>query len=425
MRNPVRHLYVHIPFCAAKCDYCAFYSEPAQTARVERFLAALSREIGNVAARLEPETIFFGGGTPSILTESQFEWLLTHLRACLPNLESRGEQSVAAVYDRRLSDSPSSPAVIDRRYSDGTALEWTVEMNPATVSLEKARLLRTFGVNRASLGVQSFDDELLKRLGRIHTAAMARESIATLQEAGFDNLNLDFIFAIPGQTAAQWEQTVRSAIALEPQHLSTYELTYEDDTPLFRRLQARGVARLDEAAATGMYERMLALAAEAGFRQYEISNIARPGRECRHNLNSWRGGDYVGVGPSACGYVDGWRYRNVASIDDYCALIERGESPTEHAEKLSPRARAGELAAFALRMNEGIRAAAFERQTGFRLEELWGDALRELAAQKLVEWDGERLRLTPRGRLLADSVAEAFIVVDKAETSSHHPAYAD
>jgi oxygen-independent coproporphyrinogen-3 oxidase len=185
------------------------------------------------------------------------------------------------------------------------------------------------------------------------------------------------------------------------------------------------VARLDEASATGMYERMLELTAEAGFHQYEISNIARPGRECRHNLNAWRGGDHVGVGPSACGFVDGWRYRNVANIDDYIARIERGESLTEHAEKLSPRAHAGELAAFALRMNEGINAAAFERQTGFRLEQLWPDALRDLAAQELVEWNGERLRLSPRGRLLADTVAEAFIIVDKAETSSHHPAYAD
>jgi oxygen-independent coproporphyrinogen-3 oxidase len=401
----VRHLYVHIPFCAAKCDYCAFYSEPAQTARVERFLDALGREIEKVAARLDPETIFFGGGTPSILTEEQFERLLTHLRGCIPSLEARITNHQSPI---------TTPT-----------FEWTVEMNPATVSLEKARLLRAFGVNRASLGVQSLDDVLLKRLGRVHTAAMARESIATLREAGFDNLNLDFIFAVPGQTAAQWEQTLRNAITLEPQHLSTYELTYEDDTPLFRRLQVRGVARLDEAAATGMYERTLELTAEAGFRQYEISNIARPGRECRHNLNAWRGGDYIGVGPSACGCVDGWRYRNVADIDDYIARIERGEAPTEHAEKLSPRARAGELAAFALRMNEGISTAAFERQTGFRLEHLWPDALHDLAAQDLVEWSDGRLRLTPRGRLLADSVAETFIIVDKAETSSHHPAYAD
>ena len=404
-RSIVRHLYVHIPFCAAKCNYCAFYSEQLQEPRVERFLTALAREIEQVAARLEPETIFFGGGTPSILTERQLERLLAHLHGCIPSLESR-------------ITSPESPIT-------SHSFEWTLEMNPATVSLEKARLLRAFGVNRASLGVQSFDDALLKRLGRVHTAAMAHESIGTLREAGFDNLNLDFIFAIPGQTLAQWEQTLRQAIAIGPQHLSTYELTYEDDTPLFRQLEARGVTRLGEATAMAMHERMLELTAEAGFRQYEISNIARPGRECRHNLNTWRGGDYVGVGPSACGFVDGWRYRNVPDIDVYVRRIERGEPPTDHAERLSPRARAGELAAFALRMNEGIVATAFERQTGFRLDQLWPEALSDLVRQKLVEWDGTRLRLTPRGRQLADTVAEAFIIVDKVETCSHHPAYAD
>ena len=412
MQNKVRHLYVHIPFCASKCDYCAFYSEPAQSGRVERFLAALERDIEKVAACLEPETIFFGGGTPSILTVAQFDRLLTHLRSCIPSLESR-----VTNHEPRITNHESQITDYD--------FEWTVEMNPATVSPEKARLLRSFGVNRASLGVQSFDDDLLARLGRVHTAAMALDSIALLRAAGFDNLNLDFIFAIPGQTPAQWEQTLRRAIALEPQHLSTYELTYEDDTPLFRRLGEGGVARLDEPVATAMYERMLELTADAGFRQYEISNIARPGRECRHNLNAWRGGEYVGVGPSACGYVDGWRYRNVPDIDAYIARIERGESPADLAERLSPRARAGELAAFALRMNEGIEAAAFEQQTGFRLDHLWPGALSDLAGQKLIEWDGVRLRLTPRGRLLADSVAEAFIIVDKAETSSHHPAYGD
>lgn len=404
-RRIVRHLYVHIPFCAAKCNYCAFYSVPAQEARVERFLKALAREIEQVAERLEPETLFFGGGTPSILTERQLERLLTHMHGCIPALRSR--------------ITSHEPPTTSRDF------EWTLEMNPATVSIEKARLLRAFGVNRASLGVQSFDDTLLRRLGRIHTAAMARESISTLREAGFSNLNLDFIFAIPGQTPAQWEHTLRQAIAMEPQHLSTYELTYEDDTPLFRQLEARGIKRPDEETAIAMHERMLAVTAEAGFRQYEISNIARPGRECRHNLNTWRGGDYVGVGPSACGFVDGWRYQNVPDIDAYVARIESGQPPSDHAERLSPRARAGELAAFALRMNEGVGATAFEQQTGFRLDQLWPEALGDLVSQKLVEWNGTRLSLTPRGRQLADTVAEAFIIVDKVETCSHHPAYAD
>ncbi|MCX7825769.1 MAG: radical SAM family heme chaperone HemW [Verrucomicrobiae bacterium] len=396
MPNPFAHLYVHIPFCVAKCAYCAFYSEPAEERRAERFLAALEREIEAVAGRLAPQTIYIGGGTPTSLTAEQLERLLTHLRACIPNLESR---------------------VTSRDF------EWTVETNPATLTSEKARLLRLLGVNRVSVGAQALDDALLERLGRVHTVAMIHETVETLRTAGFENLNLDFIFAIPGQTVAQWGQTLRRAIAMRPQHLSTYELTYEDDTPLLRRLEEEGAARTDEETTLAMYELLLAVTAEGGFAQYEVSNFALPGRECRHNLNYWRGGEYVGIGPSASGLVDGWRYKNVSNSDAYIQRIEHGQAPVECAERLTPRARAGELAAFALRMNEGIAAAAFERQTGFELDQLWARELADLTAQGLIEWDGERLRLTARGRLIADRVAESFIIVDKTEVGSHHPAY--
>jgi len=175
MQHAITHLYVHIPFCVAKCAYCAFYSEPLEGERVERFLAALEREIEAVADRLAPQTIYFGGGTPSILTTEQLEKLLTHLRACISSLESR---------------------ITNHEF------EWTVETNPATVTPEKARLLRALGVNRVSVGAQALDDALLERLGRVHTVAMVRETVETLRAAGFDNLNLDFIFAIPGQTVA-------------------------------------------------------------------------------------------------------------------------------------------------------------------------------------------------------------------------------
>jgi oxygen-independent coproporphyrinogen-3 oxidase len=392
--DTAEHLYIHIPFCAAKCDYCAFYSEPTEAAKIQRFLAALEIEIEQAAPRLVPRTIFIGGGTPSIFTTEQFERLLSHLESKISNFKSQ-------------------------------ITEWTVEMNPATVSLEKARLLRSFGVNRASMGVQVLDDALLERLGRIHTVAMAHKSLDVLREAGFTNINLDFMFAIPGQAPRQWEETLRRAVALAPQHLSTNEQTWEDDTPLLRELQEGRVAPADEATVLAMYQRMQQIAAAAGFRQYEISNFARPGFECRHNLNYWRGGDYIGLGPSACGYVDGRRYKNVANTEVYCERIERGESPVDYDERLSPRARAGEFVAFALRMNDGITATAFQAHTGFRLDHLWPDELRSLVEQGMIEWDGLRLRLTPRGRLLADSVAERFIVLEKAGVRSHHADHAD
>ncbi len=398
MSNTVEHLYIHIPFCAAKCDYCAFYSEPAEAAKIERFLVALEREMEQAAPRLAPRTIFIGGGTPSILTTAQFERLLKHLHRVIPALGSR----------------LSTPD-----------FEWTVETNPATVSPEKARLLRSFGVNRVSMGVQALDDAVLERLGRVHTVAMAHKSLDILREAGFPNVNLDFIFAIPDQTLAQWADTLRRAVALAPQHLSTYELTWEDDTPLLRELQEGHVAVPDETTTLAMYQQMQSVGTEFGFHQYEISNFARPGFECRHNLNYWRGGDYIGLGPGASGYVDGRRYKNVANTAVYCERIERGQSPVDYDERLTPRAHAGELVAFALRMNEGITAAAFHAQTGFLLDRLWPDELCALAKDGLLEWDGLRLRLTGRGRLLADEVAERFIVLEKADARSHHPGHAD
>lgn len=396
MQAPITHLYVHIPFCVAKCAYCAFYSEPAENERVERFLSALNREIETVADRLAPHTIYFGGGTPSILTAQQLERLLTHLRARVVNLDA-----LAAAAD----------------------FEWTVETNPATVSPEKARLLRAFGVNRVSVGAQALDETLLERLGRVHTVAMVHETVEMLRVAGFDNLNLDFIFAIPGQTVTQWEETLRHATAMGLEHLSTYELTYEDDTPLLRALEKEGVLPLDEETTLAMYERLVEVTTAGGLHQYEISNFAQPGAECRHNLNYWRGGDYAGVGPSASGFVEGWRYKNVADTDAYIERIERGQSPTDYAERLSPQGRAGELVAFALRLNEGIEAIAFEQQMGFRIDQLWPKELTDLAAQDLIVWDGNRLRLTARGRLVADRVAESFIIVDKAGAHSHHPAH--
>jgi oxygen-independent coproporphyrinogen-3 oxidase len=183
------------------------------------------------------------------------------------------------------------------------------------------------------------------------------------------------------------------------------------------------VPPLDEETTLTMYKRLLEMAGAGRFHQYEISNFAQPGAECRHNLNYWRGGDYVGLGPSASGFVEGWRYKNVADTDAYIERIERGQSPTDYAERLSPQGRAGELVAFALRLNEGIEAMMFERQTGFKLDQLWPTELTNLAAQGLITWDHGRLRLTAHGRLVADRVAESFIIVDKAGAHSHHPAH--
>ena len=321
--EPISSLYVHVPFCARKCSYCAFYSEAASGELINRYVSALIRELEMAAADLRPRTIFFGGGTPSLLSLRQWEEIL----GAMERLNLAG------------------------------ASEWTVECNPATVSLDKARLLRSGGVNRLSMGVQSFNEALLDRLGRIHTRQMVFKSFDTLRKAGFDNLNLDLMFAIPGQTLAVWEETLSEATAMGSEHLSSYEVIYEEDTALYAQLQA-GEIDADEDLACAMYDELVERATGAGFEQYEIANFAcngpikpqssannLPFRACRHNVNYWRGGSFYGLGPSATSYVRGARTKNRANTLTYCEQLELGKRAIESSEALPPLARAGETAA--------------------------------------------------------------------------------
>ena len=324
----VASLYIHVPFCAQKCAYCAFYSEPSGGDLINRYVAALVRELEIVADDLKPQTVFFGGGTPSLLNLRQWEQILRAMdRLRLLNAE-----------------------------------EFTVECNPATVSPDKAKLLRDFGVNRVSMGVQSLDESLLDRLGRIHTRAMVFKSFDILRRAGFDNLNLDLMFAIPGQTMEIWRATLTEALALGSEHLSTYEVIYEDDTPLFAQLKA-GKFDVDESLSCAMYEQLIEQAVAAGFQQYEVANFARaksfkfqvssvqqlktenlklktdseiPFFACKHNINYWRGGSFYGLGPSATSYVRGVRTKNWSNTQLYCEQLEKGKRAIESSEELPP-----------------------------------------------------------------------------------------
>lgn len=384
---PVKSLYVHVPFCARKCAYCAFYSEASNGEIINRYVAALVRELELVAKDLAPETIFFGGGTPSLLNLSQWNQILT---------------------------------AMERQNLLG-AREWTMECNPATVSLDKAKLWRAYGVNRISMGVQSLDEALLDRLGRIHTREMVHKSFHLLRKGGFDNINLDLMFAIPGQTMAIWRTTLDEALALGSEHLSCYEVIYEEDTPLYEQLQAREFD-LDEDLACAMYDELVALAAGHGLEQYEIANFARAGRRagpdvdeelperaCRHNINYWRGGSYYGLGPSASGYVCGVRTRNWANTILYCEQLERGHRAIEGRDELSPLQRAGEIAAFGLRMNAGWPFVQFQQTTGYDLRQQWGSELDQLVSQDWARVDAQRFQLTPQGLRFADAVAELFL----------------
>ena len=381
--SAVEHLYVHVPFCAKKCAYCAFYSEAASGQLVHRYVEALLREMQCVASDLNPKTIFFGGGTPSLLSLGQWERIL---------------QTV-------------------RRLGWHGAAEWTVECNPATVSLDKAKLLRDGGVNRISMGAQSFDPALLDRLGRVHSRQMIFKSFDILRSAGFDNLNVDLMFAIPGQTLASWRQTLAEAKALGSEHLSCYEVIYEEDTPLFEQLRA-GAVQVDEDLACAMYDELLLTAADAGFQQYEVANFARhraatpaevPDRACRHNINYWRGGSFYGLGPSAAGYVGGVRTRNWSNTITYCEELERGRRAIESAEELPPLARAGEIAAFGLRMNSGWPLEQFQRRTGFDLRQEWKPEIDRMMALGYGELNQQRFNLTSKGLRFADWAGAEFL----------------
>jgi oxygen-independent coproporphyrinogen III oxidase len=389
--NRVESLYLHVPFCAQKCAYCAFYSEPAGGDLINRYVAALCRELELVADDLKPKTIFFGGGTPSLLNLRQWNQILRTLERL--NLLGAGE--------------------------------FTVECNPATVSADKAKLLRDFGVNRISMGVQSLDEALLDRLGRIHSREMVFKSFDLLRRAGFDNLNLDLMFAIPGQTLAVWQATLAEALALGSEHLSTYEVIYEDDTPLFAQLKA-GEFDVNEELACAMYEELVASATDAGFQQYEVANFARDGRTpstsafnlqpsalpslaCRHNVNYWRGGSFYGLGPSATGYVRGARAKNWSNTQLYCEQLEQGKRAFESREELPPLKRAGETAAFGLRMNIGWPFEEFRHTTDFDLRQEWPAEMNQLAERGWGEVLPDRFRLTRQGLRFADAAAELFL----------------
>jgi oxygen-independent coproporphyrinogen-3 oxidase len=297
------------------------------------------------------------------------------------------------------------------------APEFTVECNPATVSLDKARLLRSGGVNRVSMGVQSLDEALLDRLGRVHSREMVFKSFDTLRQAGFDNLNVDLMFAIPGQTFEVWQSTLREALAFQSEHLSTYEVIYEDDTPLFQQLAA-GEIEIDEDLACRMYDELVEGATAAGLQQYEIANFGRtlptdpdevPHRACRHNLNYWRGGDFFGAGPSATSYVNGQRSKNWANTQMYCELVEQGRRVVESTEALPPLQRAGETAAFGLRMVRGWQFDEFHQRTGFDLRAGWRPEMQELVAKEMAELSVTGFRLNRKGLRFADYAAELFL----------------
>jgi len=363
-------LYVHVPFCASTCDFCAFYQVRPTAGSVAGFIKSVEAEAGLVGWARPLATVFWGGGTPGLLAPRD----LGRLAAVVRSL-------------------PGGDAVS----------EWTVELAPASVTRERLSVLRSAGVTRVSLGVQSFRPALLEALGRAHTREQALRAYGLVRAAGFASVNLDLMFALPGQSAQEWDADIDEALALAPDHLSTYCLTFEEDTALWVRL-SQGRVRLDPDNEAAMYERTWERLGAAGYAQYEISNFSRAGHACIHNINTWRMGDWVGLGPSAASQHGGWRGANVADLAEWSAEVGRGERMTRERSELTADLLAADALVFGLRMNAGVDLALLRSRCPGAPWESVGALIGRLVDEGLASRSGDLVRLSQRGRLLADSV---------------------
>lgn len=375
-------LYIHIPFCRSKCPYCGFVSLAApKTELVAAYLDALARQMGMLAAHPWTQTVrftslFVGGGTPTTLAAPALAGLIRDALA---------------------------------RFPFAQAPEVTVEANPGTVSGEDLAALRDAGVNRLSLGVQSLADLRLAAIGRGHTAAEAREAVRLARSADFPRLSLDLIYGLPGQNAAELAETLAAAVRLAPDHISLYELTIEDDTPFARRHAAGELMLPDEDELVRMEEDSVRFLEGAGFRRYEISNFAQPGAECRHNVNYWENGAYVGLGASAVSCFGGLRVKNVAAPEEFIRLLAADRHPFAEAEALSLEASFRESVMLGMRMIAGVSLPRLKARYGLAPLEYYGETLAGLLDNGLVAIAGDRLRLTPRGLPVANQVLARLV----------------
>ncbi|MCZ2342907.1 MAG: radical SAM family heme chaperone HemW [Bacteroidales bacterium] len=374
-REP-RTAYLHIPFCAHHCGYCDFAVSAGQDHLVELYLEALTLELTTLGQPRPVETRFIGGGTPTYLTPPQLERLLQAITHWLPLIEDTGE--------------------------------FSIESTPESLNPEKVAVLAQYGVNRVSLGVQSFQARHLNTLDRQHDPSQIAPAVAAVRQQ-IPAFSFDLIFGTPGQTLWDWEADLTAALQYAPAHISTYGLTYEKGTPLWKSRQRGQLVALDEDAELAMYEHTMNRLEAAGFEHYEISNFARPGQRSRHNERYWANEAYYGFGVGAARYIDGCRELNVRDTKLYIRRVLAGESPTFQSEELEPRDRAWETIATQLRRCDGITRSRFFLQTGFSLDTLIAAPLPQLIALGLLTDDGSTVRLSRRGRCVADGVIEELL----------------
>ncbi len=374
-----RAAYVHIPFCAHACGYCDFAIATGEDHRIDIYLEALSLEFATLGEPQPVDTLFIGGGTPSQLSARQLERLLTDMRRWL--LPQAG-------------------------------YEWSIEANPDSLVEDKVRVLADHGITRVSLGAQSFHPHLLKALDRRHTPAEVPRAVERIRRH-IAEVSVDLIFAVPGQTAQDWQEDLRQALALEPDHLSTYGLTYEKGTPLWKERERGQVRPVTEDDELHFYRTAIDTLEAAGYEHYEISNFARRtptgSRRCRHNEVYWANHAYFGFGMGAARYVRGRRELNTRNLDTYLRKILSGESALFQSEELDAKERAKETMAVQLRRSAGIERGAYREQSGFELDGIAGEATRRFVALGLLQEVGTSIRLTKQGKFVADGIIEGML----------------
>ncbi len=374
-------IYVHLPFCRRKCPYCSFYSVVGGRGYGKRYLRALYLQVEALATLpwldgRSCATIFFGGGTPTVIDPESLNELLCLIRT---------------------------------RFSCDPDAEISIEVNPATVDEAGLRELRRGGFNRISIGLQSLDRRELHQLGRIHSASQGSATALSARAAGFSRISLDLIYGIPGQSISTWRATLDRALELAPDHLSLYELTLEKETPYFDLVRSNRLSMPGEEDVLAMLSLAVEKTAAAGLQRYEIANYARPGHECRHNLNYWRNGSYLGLGAAAVSCLSGRRLSSVADIELFCSRLEAGDDAWEHEERLDREAHFRETVILGLRMTRGIDFSTLHERFGFHVPDYYGELLHRLRDLQLLSVDGNSMRLTNRGMRLANAVMAELV----------------
>ena len=373
-------IYIHLPFCLRKCKYCDFNSYPDKLDLIDDYIYAVVSEIRNPKSEIRNgiSSIYFGGGTPSLVSPE-------HIRRLISALTPKPNE-----------------------------IEITLEANPGTVDLEKLKQYQQAGINRISFGIQTFDDLVLEAMGRVHQVQDNFASYQFAREAGFDNISFDLIFGYPGQTLESWKETIEQTIALRPEHISAYGLTIEPDTKLYQEVQLGETQPIDEEIELDMYQFAIKQLKQAGYIHYEISNFALPGpdqrslgvvgRKCQHNLNYWNDSDYLGFGTSAHSYLNGERYWNIDSPEEYIQRIKQGQSPVIGRERLEGKQKMAEYAMLTLRTNQGVDIKKFYDKFQQEFTEVFKSDLPDLFASGLLIQNNQHILLTEKGILLSNEV---------------------